>query len=289
VPLLDLEPNNTMPGQALAPDSSGGYRLAGGLDVAGDVDVYTITVSSQQTRLSVSTPPIGEAAGPGVSTFGSTLRRFTATVQSSTGQVLGRLAPPTGAISSMATDLSVPVNSGTYRLVISRPAGLTVGANDFYATTVETPADSTAEGEGLGFHANDTTGTAELLFTVNQTAKLTTSTWHGFLPAGDVDTFYVPSILGVAGSTIEVSCGAARVGSGLSGFTVSVLGASANVLQTETEVATADLAWSAAPGASKPVVTLPATGTVYFKLSASSVSATNTGTYYRCAVSILNP
>ena len=158
---LDSEPNNTGAGQS-ADLSTGVALIAGGLDTASDLDTYTVVAPTGTKRLNVAIPPLGDSLGPGVSSYGSSLLRFSARVQTTSGLVLGELTPP-ATPAQMPDELAIPAIPGTtYRVVISRPGGSTPGANDFYATTVDVTNDYPLEAEIGASASNDSKTNAEV-------------------------------------------------------------------------------------------------------------------------------
>jgi hypothetical protein len=108
----------------------------------------------------------------------------------------------------------------------------------------------------------------------------------GHLPSGDTDFF---KFAGTTGTVVELVCNSARQGSGLTGFTVALLGASATPVKTGVETANADIWWSAATAAPSPTYTLAATGSFYFRMTTTNRSTTNTGDFYRCEVVLTLP
>jgi len=166
--------------------------------------------------------------------------------------------------------------------------GWTADANDFYATIVTaSTTDNTREAETIATDGgvadpNDEISDAEALtfqtVTSGQGAYLL-----GFIdPTSDVDTF---SFTATAGETIDLACGALRSGSGLTGATFTVLAADGTtVVQTETETATADIAWGDYTGASKAGIAVSADATYYLQVSATGQKADVTSTFYRCGI-----
>ena len=290
---LDQEPNDSIGAPQtgkLKPFSTppGAFSvLAGVLQGAADVDVYKFTVPVGATSFGLAAPPIGAPVTDAKSSYGSTLARFTATVKTLDGTIVGELAPPSGNVESMSDQLTVPVTAGDYYLHISRPAGITAGANDFYATFLDFSTSNPVEAE-VTSGGNDSLGTAEpITMTVD---KADAKKKHGFilayLPAGDpMDNFSFPV---ATGDSVSLSCGALRNGSGLQDFKAEFFVGGAS-LQNEVEGATKDLAWSGSPTASKPAVAVTAGGTGVLQLSAASRSATNKGTYYLCGVHVTSP
>jgi hypothetical protein len=291
---FDKEPNDTTAapqvGKLKAASSGvGGYSyLAGVLSGAADVDTYKFTVPTGAKSLNVTVPPIGAPLAKGASSYGSSMARFTATVKKLDGTAVAELLPPAGQVESMSDSLTAPVGEGDYYLVIGRPSGLAAGDNDFYATTIAFGAGNTPESEAANAHTNDTLAAAEALTMTADTAnaKLKHGYILAYLPTGDVaDNF---SFAVGSGDSIAVACGAARNGSGLQSFKMELFVAGASK-QSETEIATADLAWSSGKGASKAPVVASAAGTAVLQLTSGSASTTNTGKFYLCGVHVTSP
>ncbi len=291
---FDTEPNDTTAAPQIgklkaATTGVGAYTYLGGvLSSAADVDTYKFTVPTGAKSLNVTVPPIGAPLTKGVSSYGSTMARFTATVKKLDGTIVAELLPPAGQVESMSDSLTAPVDAGDYYLVIGRPTGVTAGANDFYATTIAFGAGNTPEAEAIAAHTNDTLAAAEALTMTADTANAKLK--HGYilahLPTGDAaDNF---SFAVANGDSVAVACGAARNGSGLQGFKMDLFVAGTSK-QSETESATADLAWSSGKGASKAPVVASAAGTAVLQLTSGSASTTNTGRYYLCGVHVTSP
>jgi hypothetical protein len=293
---LDQEPNDALdagqPGKlkAFTGTATGAFGfLFGGLDTANDVDTYTFTAPAGTTQLAMSIPPIGEPVGPGVSTYGSTMRRFTVTVTDPSGRVVGALAPPAGMFDKSSQSFGIFITAGTtYDVTISRPASLMAGSNDFYESELDFETDNPAELE-TSSGMNDTVQTAEaLVFTANTSVPKQRDAYVlGHInPATDVD-FY--GFNANQGDTVAVACAAARNGSGLVGATFAITDNMGAVLQSETETATADVVWGTGTGFSKPPVMIGADGGYAFKVTTTSQDATNTGDFYRCGVHVTSP
>lgn len=290
---FDAEPNDTtaaaQAGKLKAfTTPPGAYNyIFGTLKDAADVDVFKFTVPTGATSVSVEVPPIGAPLQSGKSSYGSTMARFTATIKKADGTIVSELAPPTGQVEKMSGSLSSPVEPGDYFLAISRPAGIAPGANDFYSSFISFGTSNPAETETTS-GGNDTIATAQAL--TMTTSKTDPKVKDGYilahLPAGDtLDNFSFP--VG-NGDKVSVACSAARDGSGLQAFKVELFVDGASK-QSETETATADVAWSSGTGASKPAVAITAAGSAVLQLSAGSLSNTNTGTYYLCGVHVTSP
>ncbi len=289
----DTEPNDTTAAAQAGklrpfttPPGAFGYVI-GTLKDANDVDMFKFTVPAGAVSMSVEMPPIGAPVASGKSSYGSTLPRFVASIKKLDGTTIAELAPPAGQTEKTAESLGAPVEPGDYILAISRPAGVAPGANDFYATTVQFTTGNPAEAE-VTSGANDTLATAETIALKPGTAdpKRKSGFILARLPTGDAaDNFSFPVAMG---DSISVACGALRNGSGLQGFKAELF-VGGESRQSETEVATADIAWSTSTTASKPAVAVTAAGTAVLQLTATGRSATNTGTYYLCGVHVTSP
>lgn len=283
----DSEPNDTGAGQLLP--AGGAAWIGGALSTTNDVDIFSFSVSGGMSLLNVELPPNGDPLGPGLISYGSTLPRLNLAVQTTSGTTLAALGPAS-PVSASAPGLSVPVAPGAYRVLIGRPAGSTLGVNDFYGTIVSSSVDQSAELESLSTPSNNSKTAAESLsmMTSPTDPKVRSATWRGYLPAGDaVDYFKFTT--STTGNTLGLNCLAAREGSGLSGFTVSVYGPSATAIRAETESLTADIFWANAPQASGALLPLPTASTYYVALSNSSTAPGNTGRYYRCSIEVVRP
>ncbi len=298
----DTEPNETIAtakAVSLKPYTTppGGFNiLMGDLKDQADVDTYKVTLPAGTEIMTVAIPPIGAPVKSGSNTYGSTLPRFTATIKNAAGTILGELVPP-GApdTEKMSDSLSMPITPGDIYITISRPAGFAAAANDFYVTTVSVSkyrADIKAETETLGGATNNTIATAEVLTMTPDpgNAKLKRTGFRAFLPTGDaMDNFSFPV---TSGDKLSLFCSSARDGSGIAQFKVDLIQGGTS-LQSETETALADIGWYTSTNpdakASKPEVKIAATGTATLQLSGGTRSATNTGVYYFCSVSLLAP
>ena len=294
---FETEPNETIAAPQATKVSANttgiggqGY-IFGTLGSATDVDVYKFTAPPGSKIVAVAIPPLGGAAVAGKSNYGSTLERFSATIKTADGTIISEGVPPTGQIDSATDSINAIVTENTdYYVVISRPAGLTAGANDFYSSAVRFDDGSPPEAEKAGANTNSTLPTAEALtMTVDTTnAKRKRGFILANLPQGDTaDNF---SFAVGAGDTITLACGAARNGSGLTSFKVEVF-VDGTSKQSETESATKDLFWGdpKAPNASKPNISVSAAGTAVLQLTAGGRSTTNTGAFYLCGVYVDSP
>jgi hypothetical protein len=293
---LDQETNDALdagqPGKlkAFSGTATGAFGfLFGGLDSANDVDTYTFTAPAGTTQLAMSVPPIGEPIAPGVSSYGSTMRRFAVTVTDPSGKVVGALTPPAGMFDKASQSFGIFIVAGTtYDVTISRPASLTAGSNDFYESELDFETDNPAEME-TGTGMNDTVQTAEALsFSTNTSVPKQRDAYVlGHISgAADVD-FY--GFNANQGDTVAIACSAARNGSGLVGATFAITDGAGTVLQSETEVATADVVWGTGTGYSKAPVMIATDAGYAFKVTTTSQDPVNTADFYRCGVHVTSP
>src|SRR5262249_8132719 len=101
----------------------------------------------------------------------------------------------------------------------------------------------------------------------------------------DVDWYSFPA---KNGDTLILACAAMRGGSGLRDATFEIWSAT-DSLRSQTETAASGILWNTSPGASKPPIALPADGTYYLRVSASSQDSVVTSDYYRCGVYVTAP
>lgn len=155
--------------------------------------------------------------------------------------------------------------------------GTNTGAHPFYFLNHSVGGSNPIEAEGGAQGVNDATP-QDLSGDVQDNMDGSFSYFiEGNLPQGgamkDVDTFSVDT-KGLA--TVSVACGAARSGSGLTGFKITVLNG-ASGLGNATEAADKDLVLSsvAVPGG---------VNTLTVKLEATGQSATVTSDFYRCGI-----
>jgi hypothetical protein len=178
-------------------------------------------------------------------------------------------------------DLSLPVTAGTqYYLFVQNGDATSAPSTDYYF--VDHFAGQyfygTAETEGAaGTGINDTMLTAQKLATP-ATATAGAFFADGNISVGaDVDWYEVDPIAGT--KTVDLGCASARTGSGVVGLTATLYAAdgTTQIGTMGPETATTDL--------SKATITVPANTTkAFLKVSAASLSGTNTGTSYRCDV-----
>jgi hypothetical protein len=272
----------------------GGYGFVyGGLDTASDVDVFRFT-APVNTKWTVTVPPTGPTpVDPSVNSYGSTTARFGVKVTNLAGTVLSALNFASPADDKVLS-IEVPVVGGQdYLLWMQRPAGGTLGANDFYVSPFDFNVENKPELETTA-GSNDTIATAEVpvMRTSTTNSKVKIINLMGYLTpaATDVDYFSFPA---TAGDKLELFCYAVRTGSGLLSPTFAIFPATGAALQTETETANADVAWwtDATTGntGSKSDVAIGTTGNYYLKVSATGQDSTNTGNYYRCDLALTSP
>lgn len=170
--------------------------------------------------------------------------------------------------------IAVPCKLDTeYLFVMSRPAGATAGANDFYFFRHFYTGSNPVE---MG--PNDDIAMPETLEKVDQMDGSASFFIDGDIEmAGDVDYYSVPVPAGL--SLASFVCAAQRGGSGVRGLKVSVLGANdmpiAGGMGTSTESETKNLRFANVP--------VPqGTQTLKFKVEAASLDPNVSSTFYRC-------
>jgi hypothetical protein len=239
----------------------GGGLVIGDFNDATDVDVFEVS-------LGVATGPLtfSSAIAPdGTDGYGSTAPAGEVYLTNAAGtQILARIDATKGPF-----ELSPPVvQNTTYQVWITRPAGATPGANDFYVYKFCTFQGNPKEAETAAGQ-NDTTGTAEAMTEQAGSyfirADLTTDT--------DLDYF---SFTATAGQKISVACAAARVGSGAIGMRAEVRDAADAVLASQNESLAASLFIED--------VDATAGGTYYLRLSKTGQDAEVSGNFVRCGV-----
>lgn len=249
------------------PDTlSGSFAyIAGMLTPGSDVDFYSFTTTSATLATDVYLMP------EGTSGHGSTQGPGLVRLRNASGAVLAELDYQLGS-----PNLYFPTSASSgYRIEVTRP-NTTVGANDFFffkLSNLSSANDSESE-------PNDTAGQADVA-PPNADGMFTRHFIQGSIsPATETDYW---SFSANGGQSLIVVCNAARVGSGLLGFTVTLRNASDTAtLQTETESATQDLIWDT--GGSMPLVTIPTSGTYYMKFTATGQKSGVLGAHYLCGL-----
>jgi hypothetical protein len=297
---IDAEPNNdeTEP-QAqtyteLTDDQDQGIGIFysanyGTLDTDADVDVYQFTMPAGTVQLSTEdfTTPIGPGDA-GVNGNGSTLELGMVSISDTAGSIIAQLDGSKGS-----NQMSVPLEAGTdYLMWVTRNAGTTVGANDFYnLVNYAWDEDNPREVETTT-GANDTAATAEAITLTTSTTNLQMDSGYvlGFIDGAGTDVDYF-SFTAEAGDTVSLGCGALRGGSGLVGATFAVNDSADTEMQTETETDTEDIYWSDTTYGfeTMPAVAITTAGTYYFVVSAASQNPNVSSNFYRCGIHVETP
>ncbi len=190
---------------------------------------------------------------------------------------------PTNATSYSRLQLSAPVTLGSqYYLFVQNTQTAGSAAKDFYFIDHYLPAPlydhAEAEKPDHSGTTNDTFATAETLTAINTT--LFTVDGDITNPATDIDWFSMKVPTGV--TQYAYQCDAARSGSGLGGFAISLFKSDGTtpIGTTKTETTTTDIETDFA----NLPTGVTAGSKIYMKLTAASQSATVTGTQYRCYV-----
>lgn len=263
--VIDAEPGDFADSaQPLA--GSGGFvfgTVLGLFDHAGDVDVFSVELTDASTQVFLM---FADLSGPEGN--GSTADIGRAWVTDASGStVLARVED------AVFFGLEPPLEGpGTYLLWIEKAPALD-GSNDFYGAFVLTgfPDDvvekETASGE------NDTIALADASDeTVTLSGSPPSVFFRSHLPAGDVD--YIGFQVGSA-VTVQVTCLAEQLGSGLRGLRVDLRDADDAVLASLTE-----------DGGGALSAALPAAGRYYLRLSATGQDPEVVGDWLRCIVEI---
>ena len=225
-------------------------------------DVATALPANTRTTAGISFYPSG-TSGDGSSTDAGIVQFIDPTDMSIVAEV----------DASKGAEAQPPLTADKdYYVVIN---GTNTGATPFYFLNHSVGGSNPIEAEGSAQGVNDATP-QDLTADVQDNGDGTFSYFiEGNLPQGgamkDVDEFTVDT-KGLA--TISVACGAARSGSGLTSFKVTVLNGATSV-GNATEAADKDLLISqlAVPGGATKLT---------IKLEASGQSATVTSDFYRC-------
>ena len=274
---LDAEPNDTLDspqrGLTFYTNVDTGQisaGLAGHFESASDVDVFEVTAPAGAVSLALDL----RAPGPGAS--GSTVELGRVSLYS--GGVLRARVDGTNRIPQLAA----PIEEGTVYQIQIEPSG-ELGDNPFWFVRVSTSdGDNPLEGPG----DNDSAATAETA-TGFSLFERTSYFIGGDLPIGDEDWWAIEAIVG---DTIELTCGATRIGSGARDMRVSLYGdPGLAALQSEVENATATLRWGSHADATGAGVVAAETRTHYVSITAGTNDPDITSRYYRCGVIVVHP
>lgn len=242
--------------------TSGGGIIVGTFASATDVDVFSLSVTTAETRLFQS-----QVMPAGTMGYGSTTTVAHAWVTNMAGDIIARVPD-----SAMLDSLEPPLPMGDHLLWIDHPAGA-AGANDFYVLKVFVGMENPAE---AGEATNGTLAGAETLTyetPMGMTGIRRAFVLASFPTAADVDYFAIDVM---AGEEVGAACGAMTSGSGLTGLRVELRDASDAIVGTGVNETVADL------GAILPLTAVPSPGTYYLRLSATGQDATVTGNWARC-------
>jgi hypothetical protein len=177
----------------------------------------------------------------------------------------------------------VPIALGRrYFLFVQNDAATSNPATDSYFVnhTVGSFYYGTSELEGATGHGmNDSIGTAQKVASPAGVTSGNIFVDGDIAASGDKDFYEVAVPTGAVRASLV--CDAARTGSGLLGFSASLLDASGATtiasVGPEASTPTKQLA--------SPTVNLPAgTTTMYLSVQAAGQDSTNTGTFYHCAI-----
>jgi hypothetical protein len=248
---VDPETGDDVASAVMFNQRSGFGVIVGTFRDAGDTDVYRIAITgADPTRMKIDVMPTGEDA------FGLV----------SVTDVEGSTVSASATFTQGYDAIEPPAESGReYMLHVRHPGGATT-ANDFYVIKVIMYAEYDPEtAEGM----NDTLAGAEVV-TFEQSAPRRAFVLAR-LPDGDVDHFAFEL---VQGETLDLTCWAGAVGSGIVELTAEVLTSTGALIQRGIEAPPSELAM-------EPMVD---PGRVHLKLSKSSQDPTNAGDWVRCRI-----
>ncbi|MBW2459373.1 MAG: hypothetical protein JRI68_33075, partial [Deltaproteobacteria bacterium] len=245
-----------------------------GMLAPADVDVYEWTAPTGALGFYLYFTP------PGADGYGSTqdpgLVRF---YESDGTTVLAELDVQAGSDRFS----SVPVTPGsTYFLEVNFPQNATAGANDFYYLKFRT-TDTLNDQEADDQVNNDSSGAETAVGSVDGDA--TRHYVGGTLTSPDTDWW---SFQATAGNSIVLRCSSWRAGSGVRDATFAVFdNPQAALLQTETEIETADVYWSdSSSSASMGALSVTTTGTHYLRISATNQAQNISSSHYLCGIHV---
>jgi hypothetical protein len=268
------------------------FDVIGELDSTTDVDVYRVPIPSWTNALAVKIDPPGPG-GPNVEGTGSTLQLERVDVTDVWGNVYSRITPNT------TTAVANPfVNPGSEMLVwVVRKADTSMGGNDFYRLKIEISAfeDYQLLETEAAAGGNDTLATADYnSFTNNNIQGLGISEALAFgwinptAPTDPIDIDYW-ALVAMAGSTLELRCFSASVGSGVVDLAASVVDSADNVMQSSIEIVDPPLYWNDRPTAVAPPLLLPYTGVYYLRVTAAGQLPDVYDNLYACSILVLQP
>lgn len=265
--------------------STGGYylaRIAGTYASGTDVDVYSLNIPTDYATIDADQRALANfyVLPSGTDGDGST---------ADIGPVwLVDKDDPTHKVAQVdfskgdaGAEISVPATFGhDYYLFVTRPAGATAGANDFYFVWNGGGGSNPIEKGDTATTDNDTFAKVEALTDNGASGSVLGRFFiDGDIgKAGDVDYYSLTVPAGT--KTISAACGAQRSGSGLRGLKASLFKddgvtplAASGSTGAETELKDLSLSSVAVPAAVTKVIV---------KIEAASQDATVTSTFYRC-------
>ncbi|MEM1028951.1 MAG: hypothetical protein AAF928_07555 [Myxococcota bacterium] len=299
---VDTEPNGD---QGAADTNGDGSALAGAMagisfanfagltDSSGDVDVFRFVAPASSIGLNLDLTSIDPANG-----YGSTGGPGLVKLYDST---FGLLAEVDAAKFDQGVDgmSGVPILAGeTYYLSVEKPAGATVGANDFYfVKTFTTNASNPQEGGGNTTPSddgtNDTFAGAEATMSDGPEAfpsgeNVYTTFIGGELPEGDVDYWAFDTNADLQnGDEMTLVCSSWAVGSGVRGLQVTLEDGTGASVRTSIETETDGVLWSGAQGAPETAISI-ATANGPYRIRLENLAATADGaasaTHYLCGI-----
>ncbi len=254
-------------------------EVYGQYETATDVDVYSFTLPTDVTVDMTTERPVGyfEIRPSGTDGNGSTSKTGKVYVVDP-ADLTHHVAEIDASLGMTVPDLSPPLTLGKqYYLFVERPAGSTLGANDFYWFAHYTGGSNPIEKDDT---ANNTAATAEVLKDQKSSGVLASYFVDGDLTVAGTDVDFYSLSIPAGAKTVTTVCGAQRAGSGLRGFKISLVKSDG----TTPLAAGATSTESASDDARLQKIALgTTTGTVLFKIEAASQDANVTSTFYRCA------
>jgi hypothetical protein len=189
-----------------------------------DVDVYQLVIPNDvavDNALSAAVTIMGPEGPDGM---GTTNNVGDAWIEDNNGNILSWIDNTLGADESARDLRSLVTGNSTYYLFVSHP-GTAAGVHDFYITFHGVGDTNPLEPSPDN---NDTQGTATALTAATQAgSELISAYVEGTLAANNLDYYTIAyptdASFDATTWTLAVACGAERSGSGLRGFTASVL------------------------------------------------------------------
>ncbi len=274
------------------PDDMSGQLFSwilGTYDAEGDVDSYQFTAPPTAVGVSLDFMPRGSDAN-NTDAYGNSDSPGLINVYESDGAtppVLTRVATLDYTNGSSGFS-SVPVTAGNdYVIEVAKAPGA-LGANPFYVLTMATA--SALNPQEMDDMANNNAANAEGTMAQDNADGSKSYFLGGAMPASDGADWW--KVAGVKkGDNIAVVCSSQRAGSGVGDFTVEYYGVTpgATAIVAQTETATTDIYWSAAPSASHAGLVAAEAGDQYFKLSSTMDIADVASMHYLCGIHVSTP